>query len=1023
MNNRIMRSLLLLFTVTAMCLSARVLTAGTSPTPAACIDGIIMNVGQWPSHVLFAYRTGGQNVWITKTGTEVDKFTIDRKRETRTGEVVARRFVNPGPASELGIIDQVGTVSFFLGRGAESWFSAPVYRSVIIRHAAVGVHAHYSVGEKGLVQTVTLDPGVDISAAAMMVEPSAASSSPLAIVSPTSPIVYASYIGGPGDDHVVGIEYLTNGEVIIGGTTTSMNYPGVSGGYSTSLKGVSDGFLVRLDRKLQKVLSYTFYGGNGDDKINCIIKDKANGIYITGETNSADLPVTSGASGQLYKAGIDAFVAKFDSSLSKLQISGYHGGNKDDKGVAIAVDQNGIIFLAGNTNSTTNLPVTFPVTITRRDWRGRTTTEPGGGSNQGQTDIFLAFFSVNGSMQQSRYFGRSGMDIVTAMCIDGSNNVYFTGSTTSPDFETSPTPGFFSSGRLPYDRTFNGGTTDAFVVKMNNELQLAKSDDGTYSTYFGGNKDEEGRGIFVDEIGRAQVVGVTNSPNLETIGTLVTQPIGGQDLFLAVLPDDGRNLTGATYFGGAGNDDVRSVRYNAVSKLAVLSGSTQSGDFPVAGDGASSERIGQTDGFLTLMNTSTNVYTTLIGGTNADTVVSTSIDPFGDVYYATSTDSDNMRVTDSAAQGSASGLNAYVGKYAIGTVELTVPSGDEVWCAGGNRAISWAAQNMPDSTKYSIELAPAGTSNWTVLTRTALGRSFSWKVPNVPTGQYQMRITTLRGHMSRLLTPFTISNPPAVKDQPKNSSACLGGRVVLRVVAEGAGLKYQWRRAGQNIAGATSDSLVIPALDASALGSYDCVISGTCTPNATTTSATVSTAVATAISRQPTGVSVDAGKPFTLSVAATGSNLSYQWSRNGTSIPGATAAEYSVTSASKNDEGEYICRIEGGCGAVTSEKAIVAVTTTSVDEETIVGDTRLRLIGSHPVTDLATLRLDLTRSVDVAVELFDANGRRMVTMDLGQLTPGSHEIVVPTTECLSGMHIVKVSAGSIRLSKSIMVVR
>ena len=779
---------------------------------------------------------------------------------------------------------------------------------------------------------------------------------------------------------------------------------------------------MRLDRKLQKVQSYTFYGGNGEDRINAIIRDKSNNLYITGETNSADLPVTSGASGQLYKAGIDAFIGKFDSTLTKLMISGYHGGNKDDIGVAIAVDQNGVIFLAGNTNSTANLPVTFPVTVTRRDWRGRTTTEPGGGSNQGVVDIFLAFFSVNGSMQQGRYFGRTGIDRVTAMCIDGSNSVYFTGSTTSPDFETSPTPGFFSSGRLPYDRTFNGGTTDAFVVKMNNELQLAKSDDGTYSTFFGGSGDEEGRGIFVDEIGRAQVVGVTRSTNLETIGTLVTQPIGDQDIFLAVFPDDGRNLTGATYFGGTGNDDVQSLRFNAASRLAVLCGSTQSSDFPVAGDGASNERIGQTDGFITLMNTSTNSYTTLIGGADADTVKSVSIDPVGDLYYVVSTGSNNLRLPDSAAQSSDGGLNAYVGKYAIGTVELTVPSGDEVWCAGSNRAISWAAQSMPDSTKYSIELAPAGSSNWTVLTRTALGRSFSWKVSNVPTGQYQMRITTSRGHMSRLLSPFTISNPPSIKEQPKDASACGGGSLVLRVVAEGAGLKYQWRRGGQNIAGATSDSLLIPAVDASSVGRYDCVITGTCTPNATSAAANVTTAVATAITKQPTGQSVNEGASFTVSVAATGSNLTYQWSLNGTSIAGATSAEYTVSSASKKDEGEYTCRVEGGCGAVVTEKAIVAVSTTSVDNETSESGS-LRLISSHPVVETVHVRFDLPSAADVTASLVDLQGQTVASVNVGNLPGGTHDVIIPTTECESGMHLLKVSAGTTTWSLRVLVVR
>lgn len=314
---------------------------------------------------------------------------------------------------------------------------------------------------------------------------------------------------------------------------------------------------------------------------------------------------------------------------------------------------------------------------------------------------------------------------------------------------------------------------------------------------------------------------------------------------------------------------------------------------------------------------------------------------------------------------------------------------------------------MSDTTKYAIEIAPAGTSNWTVITRAAVGRSFSWKVPNLPTGQYDLRVSTTRGHVSRLLTPFTISNPPSVKEQPKDVSACTGGKAVLRLKADGAGLKYQWRRAGQNIAGANSDSLSV-TVDASTIGKYDCVITGTCNPSVTSASVNVVTAVATAISKQPAGLTVQSGNPFTLSVAATGSTLSYQWSRNGTPIGGATAAEYVVAAASPTDAGDYTCTVTGGCGVVTSEKAAVVVEATSVDEELELAST-VRLVGAHPVSEDATVRVQLPVASDITVAVMDLRGRVLETITVGALSSGLHDVSISTAACQSGMHALKVT--------------
>lgn len=86
-----------------------------------------------------------------------------------------------------------------------------------------------------------------------------------------------------------------------------------------------------------------------------------------------------------------------------------------------------------------------------------------------------------------------------------------------------------------------------------------------------------------------------------------------------------------------------------------------------------------------------------------------------------------------------------------------------------------------------------------------------------------------------------------------------------------------------------------------------------------------------AITSQPAGVDVDAGATFSLQVAASGSNLGYQWHRNGVPllnggrVSGATSATLSVSGAQVGDAGNYTVQVSDGLGVIGSEAAAVNV--------------------------------------------------------------------------------------------------
>lgn len=980
----------------------------------------VKNVGQWPPQVLFAARTQGADVFITDRGVAVDQFT--REGKVRKGHVTSEQFALPA-VQALGSVtlsgsDEHRTVTFIKGAQA---YTAPTFTSVVFPDIVPGVAATYSFDSKGRVQRTLSAARKELLSTLRIRTSSSATEQPQETTPPTS-IVYGAYIGGSQPTVLAGIEILSNNEVVVAGSTSELSFPATVGGYKSASKGGLDAFLMRCDAKLQRVLSYTFYGGSADDRVRDVTIDASNNIYICGETISNDLPTTNSATSKTYKTGLDAFAAKFDSTLTKLLTGFFHGGNRDDVARGIAVDDNGTIAIAGSTTSTVNLPNTMPATaaLTWTFYPQMGNPEPinvaitSGRTNSGTTDGFVATFTGSGIMQQSRYFGKEGVDFFTAVAFDKSSYVYLTGSTASTNFETVPVANAKWNGRLPYDRTYNGGTTDAFVVKFNVNLTYSQTDGITFSTFLGGNKDEEARSIEVDALGRIYITGVTTSTNLPAIGTLSTLNTGKKDAFYAQFGADGGDISGCTYFGGSGNDELVGARLIPNSSNVLIYGSTESSDFPIEGQGARSERIGTTDGFLSVINLGALNYSTLVVGSQTDTVVGSIADRLGDPYYIVNTTSSDLRAHDSSFAKTNSGLSGYVAKLAFGILELNSPTGGETVCVGGTRSISWSALGMADTTKFKIEYSPAGGSNWKEVVKSVGGRSYSWKVPAVANGPYVLRVTTIHGHVSELITPFMISNPPVITSQPKNVSACLGKPVTVTVSASGMGLKFQWRKGGVNIPSATDSAYTIASLDATSLGKYDCIVSGMCSPNVTSQSATVSSAVATEITRQPqTSVTVDVGMPFSLSVTASGSDLRYQWFKNDAPVSGATTAQYAVATAAKSDEGVYICQVSGGCGNVKSTASTVVVQGgTSVDEEVPVDGTRVRVMGPQPASDKLSVCINSRSAQPAVARILDLRGTVVVMHEVGVLLGGQQTIEIPVRTCASGCYILELRIGS-----------
>ena len=110
--------------------------------------------------------------------------------------------------------------------------------------------------------------------------------------------------------------------------------------------------------------------------------------------------------------------------------------------------------------------------------------------------------------------------------------------------------------------------------------------------------------------------------------------------------------------------------------------------------------------------------------------------------------------------------------------------------------------------------------------------------------------------------------------------------------------------------------------------------------------------VAPAITTPPVATAAVLGRSATLSVTATGPGLTYQWSKDGAVIAGATGATYTIASVIATSAGNYTVTVRNSVGAAPAT-APVALTLVTAEKAG-------RLINLSVLTDIATPGSDFT---------------------------------------------------------------
>jgi invasion protein IalB len=179
-------------------------------------------------------------------------------------------------------------------------------------------------------------------------------------------------------------------------------------------------------------------------------------------------------------------------------------------------------------------------------------------------------------------------------------------------------------------------------------------------------------------------------------------------------------------------------------------------------------------------------------------------------------------------------------------------------------------------------------------------------------------------------------SPPSIITQPANQTVTAGQTATFTVVATGtAPLSYQWSKNGATVSGATSSTYTTPTTTTSDSGAQFTVLVSNSAGSVTSAAATLTVnaaAVAPTITTQPANQTVTAGQTATFTVVATGTApLSYQWSKNGATVSGATSSTYTTPTTTTSDSGaQFTVLVSNSAGSVTSAAATLTVNAAAV---------------------------------------------------------------------------------------------
>ncbi len=260
----------------------------------------------------------------------------------------------------------------------------------------------------------------------------------VAKIDPTgSKLIFATYLGGSGQETAIDLTIDDQGHVYIVGDTTSPDFPRLKA-FQKKFAGETDTFVMKLDKKGKKLLYSTYLGGSSTDNLRAVDIDVWGNAYVIGQTASPDFPLRNALYDTL-AGDIDVFITKLNPKGKKLLFSTFLGGKKVDYGQNLIVDLDQTIYIGAYTESKN-----FP------------TKDALFKKYSGEGDRILAQLSQDGqSLLFSTYFGGAKWERGYGLALDYMGGIYIGTATESKD--------------MPVKNAFQKklrGSSDMYLVKL-----------------------------------------------------------------------------------------------------------------------------------------------------------------------------------------------------------------------------------------------------------------------------------------------------------------------------------------------------------------------------------------------------------------------------------------------------------------------------------------------------------------------------------------------------------------------------
>ena len=393
-------------------------------------------------------------------------------------------------------------------------------------------------------------------------------------------LVYSSQLGGERTEIGRSVVVDAEGNAYVAGGSQSADFP--APGLLGESMGGDNAFIAKFSPQGELLFS-TILGGGRADYIEAMALTPDGNLMVTGTSGSADFPIKDAF--QAERPGRSAvFLTEVSADGTEVLFSTFLGGSSresldpffyPDFYAGLAVDAAGNSYIGGVTRS-----ADFPTLNAFQTDKAVPDTL--------DYDAFVAKFDSSGQLLYSSYLGGSGVDFLRDLAVDEAGALYAVGGTESADFPFVNANRSVLEGEL--ERTFERRLSpEAFLVKI--------SPDGSaleYSSFIGGNGDDEGAGgLVVEAPDRVYVLGHTNSSDFpidlglapakdqEVSKVIYRSELGGEtDLFITRINTADSVVELSALIGGRGKEISGRLTMDEVGDL-ILTGASDSFDYPI----------------------------------------------------------------------------------------------------------------------------------------------------------------------------------------------------------------------------------------------------------------------------------------------------------------------------------------------------------------------------------------------------------------------------------------------------------